>query len=58
MDMTIRIEEDKIVTTLFEKPSNFHLYIPPQLLPTTGIIKRRHLRDDEPNTHSVFGSRR
>jgi hypothetical protein len=31
MDMTIHIEEDKIVTTLFEKPSNFHLYIPPTL---------------------------
>jgi hypothetical protein len=29
MDMTIHIEEDKIVTTLFKKPSNFHLYIPP-----------------------------
>jgi hypothetical protein len=28
MDMTIHIEEDKIVTTLFEKPSNFHLYTP------------------------------
>jgi hypothetical protein len=31
MDMTINIEEDKIVTTLFEKPSNFHLYTPPIL---------------------------
>jgi hypothetical protein len=31
IDMTIRIEEDKIVTTLFEKPSNFYLYIPPTI---------------------------
>jgi hypothetical protein len=31
MDMTISIEEDKIVTTLFEKPSNFYLYTPPTI---------------------------
>jgi hypothetical protein len=57
MDMTIHIEEDKIVTTLFEKPSNFHLNTPPpQVLPPTGLIKRHRLRDDEPNIHLVLSS--
>jgi hypothetical protein len=29
MDLTIRIDGASITTTLYEKPSNFHLYIPP-----------------------------
>jgi hypothetical protein len=29
MDLTLRIDGASITTTLYEKPSNFHLYIPP-----------------------------
>jgi hypothetical protein len=39
MDMTIYIEEDTIVTTLFEKPSNFHLYIPPSSFHPPGLLR-------------------
>jgi hypothetical protein len=39
MDMTISIEEDKIVTTLFEKPSNFHLYTPPNSFHPPGLLR-------------------
>jgi hypothetical protein len=39
MDMTISIEEDKIVTTLFEKPSNFHLYTPPNSCHPPGLLR-------------------
>jgi hypothetical protein len=39
MDTTIHIEEDKIVTTLFEKPSNFHLYIPPNSCHPPGLLR-------------------
>jgi hypothetical protein len=39
MDMTIHIEEDKIFTTLFEKPSNFHLYTPPNSCHPPGLLR-------------------
>ena len=34
MDLTITIKNGKISTSLFEKPLNLHLYIPPPTLPT------------------------
>jgi hypothetical protein len=39
MDMTISIKEDKIVTTIFEKRSNFHLYIPPNSCHPSGLLR-------------------
>jgi hypothetical protein len=38
MDMTISIEDDKLVTTLYEKPSNFHIYIPPNSYQPPGLL--------------------
>ena len=37
MDLTISISKGRIVTTLFEKPSNRHLYIPPHSCHPPGV---------------------
>ena len=37
MDMTIGIDNDKIVTTLFEKPMALYLYIPPHSAHPPGV---------------------
>jgi hypothetical protein len=39
MDLTLSIKEDKIITTLYEKPSNFHLYIPPHSCHPPGLLR-------------------
>lgn len=39
MDLTITIQGDKLVTTLFEKASNFHLYIPPHSCHPPGLLR-------------------
>jgi hypothetical protein len=39
MDLTLSIQEDKIITTLYEKPSNFHLYIPPHSCHPPGLLR-------------------
>jgi hypothetical protein len=38
MDLTIRIEDDKIVTTLFEKALNIYQYLPPRSAHPPGVI--------------------
>jgi len=38
MDLTLRIENGKIVTTLYEKPLNLHLYIPPHSAHPPGLL--------------------
>ena len=38
MDLTLSIENGKIATTLYEKPSNKHLYIPPHSCHPPGMI--------------------
>jgi hypothetical protein len=37
MDMTLSIQHDIITTTLYEKPSNYHLYIPPHSCHPPGL---------------------
>jgi hypothetical protein len=37
MDLTLSINNNKIVTTLYQKPSNFHLYIHPHARHPPGI---------------------
>jgi hypothetical protein len=39
MDMTLLIQHDRITTTLYEKPSNYHLYIPPHPCHPTGLLR-------------------
>jgi hypothetical protein len=39
MDLTLSIQKDKIITTLYEKPSNFHLYIPPHSCHPPGLLR-------------------
>jgi hypothetical protein len=40
MDLTLSIQQDRIITTLYEKPSNFHLYIPPHSChPPPGLLR-------------------
>lgn len=38
MDMTISINKNKIETTLYEKPSNHHLFIPPHSCHPPGLL--------------------
>jgi len=38
MDLTLRIENGKIITTLYEKPLNLHLYIPPHSAHPPGLL--------------------
>ena len=38
MDMTISIREDWIVTSLYEKPMNLYLYIPPHSAHLLGVL--------------------
>ena len=38
MDMTIKIENNRLTTTLFEKPLNLHLYIPPHSAHPPGLL--------------------
>ena len=38
MDLTITITEGKISTSLFEKPLNLHLYIPPHSVHPPGLL--------------------
>jgi hypothetical protein len=39
MDMTLSIQHDRITTTLYEKPSNYHLYIPPHSCHPPGLLR-------------------
>jgi hypothetical protein len=39
MDMALSIQHDKITTTLYEKPSNYHLYIPPHSCHPPGLLR-------------------
>ena len=39
MDLTISIEQSRLVTKIFEKKENPYLYLPPSTAHTTGIIK-------------------
>jgi hypothetical protein len=39
MDLTLSIKEDNIITTLYEKPSNFHFYIPPHSCHPPGLLR-------------------
>ncbi len=38
MDMTVEIKDGRIVTTLYEKPMNLHLYIPPKSAHPPGLL--------------------
>ena len=38
MDLTISIHNGKITTSLFEKPLNLHLYIPPHSAHPPGLL--------------------
>ena len=38
MDLTISIHQGKITTSLFEKPLNLHLYIPPHSAHPPGLL--------------------
>ena len=38
MDLTIEIKGNKLITTLYDKPSNLHLYIPPSSCHPPGTI--------------------
>ena len=38
MELTITITEGQISTSLFEKPLNLHLYIPPHSPPPPGLL--------------------
>jgi hypothetical protein len=38
MDLDIKIQENKIVTSIFENTSNHHLYIPPQSSHPPGLL--------------------
>jgi hypothetical protein len=39
MDLTITLQDGKILTTLYEKPSSFHLYIPPHSCHPPGLLR-------------------
>jgi hypothetical protein len=39
MDMTLSIQQDIITTTLYEKPPNYHLYIPPHSCHPPGLLR-------------------
>jgi hypothetical protein len=39
MDLTLRIDGASITTTVYEKPSNFHLYIPPHSCHPPGLLR-------------------
>jgi hypothetical protein len=39
MDMTLSIQRDRITTTLYEKPSNYHLYITPHSCHPPGLLR-------------------
>jgi hypothetical protein len=39
MDMTLLIQHDRITTTLYKKPSNYHLYIPPHSCHPPGLLR-------------------
>ena len=39
MDLTIRIDNDRLHTSLYEKPSNLHLYIPPHSCHPPGLVR-------------------
>jgi hypothetical protein len=39
MDLTIRIDDDRLHTSLYEKPSNLHLYIPPHSCHPPGLVR-------------------
>jgi hypothetical protein len=39
MDLTLRIDGASITTTLYEKPSNFNLYIPPHSCHPPGLLR-------------------
>jgi len=38
LDMTIKIKDNKLITTLYEKPRNHHLYIPPTSCHPPGLL--------------------
>jgi hypothetical protein len=39
MDITLSIHQDRFTTTLYEKPSNYHLYIPPHSCHPPGLLR-------------------
>jgi hypothetical protein len=39
MDMTLSTQHNRITTTLYEKPSNYHLYIPPHSCHPPGLLR-------------------
>jgi hypothetical protein len=39
MDLTLSIQQENIITTLYKKPSNFHLYIPPHSCHPPGLLR-------------------
>ena len=44
MDMMIAIREDRIITSLYEKNMNLHLYIPPPFCSPPGSVNRTSVR--------------
>ena len=58
MDLTISITNGNISTSLFEKPLNLHLYIPPHSAHPPGLLPRYCPQHPLPDFYPVLGSQR
>ena len=57
MDLTIKIEDDKLSTNLFQKPLALHVFIPPHSCHSKQVLQRSGHRNDPPHPPPVLPSK-